>query len=314
MEPTFSHIKFENLESCAMCGGHSFRQIGNYRVHGLDLNYTSCSQCSLIQMNPRTTEESMQYHYRNAYWQTVICLDEGAQGRQTARAEGTLAILGDTLSNSFDQTPAVLEVGSGWGMTLTAIGRFLADSGRKPKLFSIEPNEMAANKSIQLNESIQLIGKDITDLKTTGRLFNLVILSHVLEHLFEPLESLRVIRNVLPKNGLLYIEVPNYYGHPCYSLYHLTCYTPSTLKMFLHKAGFSVRLIKLHGGSRKHEDYISVLTEPLESKADAPGKREEFSEISARRARTERDLKPSYILRIKRLVKKLLRKIFSSRR
>jgi hypothetical protein len=72
-----------------------------------------------------------------------------------------------------------------------------------------------------------------------------------LEHLPDPLSSLQKVKALLKEEGLLFVEVPNYYalngfysfktrGKYIPSPNHLFVYSPKTLRSFLRKAGFSI--------------------------------------------------------------------------
>lgn len=83
--------------------------------------------------------------------------------------------------------------------------------------------------------------------------FDMVRLSHVLEHLHRPFETLREIARVLRPKGRLYITVPNqrslaffffkdlWYG----AAGHLYCFSPYTLTRLCEKAGFSLEHIAI---------------------------------------------------------------------
>jgi len=79
--------------------------------------------------------------------------------------------------------------------------------------------------------------------------YDLVILSHVLEHLQDPGKSLDLIRRCLKTGGLFYAEVPNipresllkYADHhwaPRYDEPHITFFSKPTLETLIAKAGF----------------------------------------------------------------------------
>jgi SAM-dependent methyltransferase len=96
--------------------------------------------------------------------------------------------------------------------------------------------------------------------------FDLVSLSHVLEHLPDPVGMLRQIReHLLSEDGLLLLEVPNFYAHDSYELAHLACYTPHTLKAVLHQAGYEVVHFERHGVPRSDllKLYLTVLARPI---------------------------------------------------
>ncbi|MGA1794449.1 MAG: class I SAM-dependent methyltransferase [bacterium] len=79
--------------------------------------------------------------------------------------------------------------------------------------------------------------------------FDIVTMWHVLEHLPDPLLYLRCCRGLVRPGGYLLIEVPNAASWSARMtktawmgwdpLHHMHHYTPSTVRLALHKAGFS---------------------------------------------------------------------------
>jgi hypothetical protein len=71
--------------------------------------------------------------------------------------------------------------------------------------------------------------------------FDLVILSHVLEHVAAPRAFLGLVRGKLAPLGALFIEVPNQdYLHKLSLGTHLLFFSPTSLGFLLESAGFTV--------------------------------------------------------------------------
>ena len=100
---------------------------------------------------------------------------------------------------------------------------------------------------------------------------SLISMFHVLEHLVDPLETLRMLRskllNASPQPGMLYIEVPNAtrFCSPNYMFFraHSLYFTAHTLRSMLVAAGFEV----IHA-SAAAGDNLSIVAQP--SSADQP--------------------------------------------
>jgi len=92
---------------------------------------------------------------------------------------------------------------------------------------------------------------DITDIPCKGKMFDVVLLTEVLEHLPEPLDALKELNRVLKKNGILYLTTPQGWGeHEApYDYYRYTSYG---LKYLLNKSGFNVIKINKRGGYFKY--------------------------------------------------------------
>jgi len=81
--------------------------------------------------------------------------------------------------------------------------------------------------------------------------FEIVVMSHVLEHVVRPLQMLESVRRVLVPGGILYVATPNiaswqarFAGWASYEPYHFVYFSPSTLTRALEQAGF--RVLDLH--------------------------------------------------------------------
>ncbi|MFN0280114.1 MAG: class I SAM-dependent methyltransferase [Pyrinomonadaceae bacterium] len=92
-----------------------------------------------------------------------------------------------------------------------------------------------------------------------GERFDLIRLNHVLEHTQDPLKELRICRELLEPNGILYISVPNITGlsprlkslqsrfglkshrwRHYAAMHHLFFFSPETLQKLVERAGFRV--------------------------------------------------------------------------
>jgi 2-polyprenyl-3-methyl-5-hydroxy-6-metoxy-1,4-benzoquinol methylase len=100
--------------------------------------------------------------------------------------------------------------------------------------------------------------------------FDVVVLSHVIEHLQRPIELIAVIRSILKPNGLFVMCTPNsdslgedihhiygrfrydrskcYYLSPFLSPYHIIGFNLKSSRRILENAGFAAEYCKLHSG------------------------------------------------------------------
>lgn len=105
--------------------------------------------------------------------------------------------------------------------------------------------------------NIDLRCTDLVGAKFENNEFDVVVLSHTLEHIFEPEKLLQEIRRVLNEMGILVIEVPNIEGLPVkiqkirrQNWYgydprqHLWHFTPKTIHNLLEKHGFRILELK----------------------------------------------------------------------
>jgi|TARA_B110000483_G_C18180548_1_gene536836 2-polyprenyl-3-methyl-5-hydroxy-6-metoxy-1,4-benzoquinol methylase len=77
---------------------------------------------------------------------------------------------------------------------------------------------------------------------------DLITLLHVFEHLTDPVGFLlKIKKNVLKKNGLLYLELPNPYTNPLNDPTHLFLYSLDTIKYILQSCNYELITIEERG-------------------------------------------------------------------
>lgn len=143
------------------------------------------------------------------------------------------------LQNKFHKSK-ILDIGSNTGALLSFFKK------REWDCVGIEPSTKMAlitKEHYGIRTIItQLFSKDL--FKPSS--FDLITLVHTLEHIKNPSEILKNLRETLVSNGLLYVEVPNIFK-PKSSFYtsffgtpHLYVFSINSLKRLLSKNGFTV--------------------------------------------------------------------------
>jgi SAM-dependent methyltransferase len=100
------------------------------------------------------------------------------------------------------------------------------------------------------------VAGQIEDAGLGAQAFDVVYLSHVLEHLHNPRETLEQLRPLLTSDGLLVVHVPNEFEDLLYLLFrpwikgrferdglptdHLYFYTPRTIRQLVEQVGFKI--------------------------------------------------------------------------
>ena len=120
----------------------------------------------------------------------------------------------------------------------------LSDLGWNTTGLELNPSAVNFAKKRGLN----VLNISLEDFKSEKK-FYAIQMYDVLEHLTNPKTTLEKIRNLLEKNGNIFIYVPNYNSatfqllgiynsHFIWPTHHLTYFTPETLKEFLENNGF----------------------------------------------------------------------------
>jgi SAM-dependent methyltransferase len=99
--------------------------------------------------------------------------------------------------------------------------------------------------------------------------FDLILISHVLEHLLDPAAQLRAMVSVLNPQGTVFVEVPNISGNPRLPIddnrSHLHFFTTASLSKMLANAGLNV--IAIETGAfldARYADALRVIAKPFE--------------------------------------------------
>jgi 2-polyprenyl-3-methyl-5-hydroxy-6-metoxy-1,4-benzoquinol methylase len=124
------------------------------------------------------------------------------------------------------------------------------------------------------------------DLEKAGEArFDLVSMSHVLEHLPDPVSYLTHLREcVLTPAGWLLLEVPNLYAHDSFEVAHLVAFSPHTLREVLHKSSFDIVKFEKHGrpNSALLPLFLTVLCRPAQQPGTRPVRPERWVVLKRR--------------------------------
>lgn len=115
-------------------------------------------------------------------------------------------VVAELASKYGEDSATVLDVGCGVGLTLLEINKI------RPDLMlygaDIDDEVLTITKSRVSTEDLYSI-ETVDDLVDPGRLFDIVIMSHVLEHTLRPLDELSTVMKLIAPNGVLILAVPN---------------------------------------------------------------------------------------------------------
>ena len=166
-------------------------------------------------------------------------LDNG--GKESEQDAGRFEATADFLEKfCVDRESPVLDIGCATGGMLSVMKK--RGYGH---LLGIDPSPRCAELAFK-NYGIEVFTGPVMQLNQLPKNFKIVLLSGVLEHLYDPNSVLREIRNQLTDNGFLYVSVPDatrfteYMDAPFqqFSLEHILYFTPNSLLNLLWRNGF----------------------------------------------------------------------------
>jgi 2-polyprenyl-3-methyl-5-hydroxy-6-metoxy-1,4-benzoquinol methylase len=248
----------KGISMCPVCGSVNSRLFDKRFFKKVFVINRICEDCGLVYQSPRLTiEEANEFHknqYRQIHQAGFLNVDPREIAFQTARAKALLGIF----SNSINYVYNHLDIGCSSGFLMRAFEKYY---GCRTTGVEIDP----MYRFYALHQGLQVI-ETLDDLPNEVK-FDVISMSHVLEHVPEPVEFLiNIRRNFMEPNGWLFLEVPNLYSHDCFEPGHLISFSKHTLVQVLNKAGYRVNRLVYHGKPRSKivPLYINVLARPSE--------------------------------------------------
>lgn len=194
--------KYESVK--CECGSSSFETLAEKDRYGLNVNTVICKSCGLMMINPRMNQESYNLFYDNEYRKLYNGDDKPTNKffiDQFERGRKIVDFIKHSMKSDYFKINNVLEIGCGAGgilqkfanegfnVTGIDLGSEYVDFGMKKGLNLL----CCSSKELLINEK---------------KKYDLIILSHVLEHFLDLKYELSIMKQLLTPNGVIYIEVP----------------------------------------------------------------------------------------------------------
>jgi SAM-dependent methyltransferase len=269
--------------SCLSCGENKLDGVRPYRTKlsygrtvfgGAQLK--RCVECGLVQVVPRPDPRVLADYYARDYRSGPRFGADVADASRFPRDNLFYFNRGQSIARLVSpflkkEAPQILDVGAGYGHVLYGFGELYPRGTRS----AVEFSDVCAEhlKSVGVQVHTRPVEEVLPGLE---RKFDLVILSHVLEHLLEPGAALRLIRASLVPGGVLYIEVPNippesllrYADHrwaPRFDEPHISFFSVPTLRRLMHSAGFEELFCETAGPEYRYISRLRFHLPPLRS-------------------------------------------------
>jgi SAM-dependent methyltransferase len=201
-----------------------------------------CNRCGLMYASPRAKEpDHVEIAEYDPNWDAIThqpqrYIKERLQVRDYARTRALLNRL-------YPDRGKLLEIGSGYGFLLAEFKKDGWD------VQGVEPNGFCCRYT-RATHGIEAFSCILEDAGLADQSFDVVLLNHVIEHMDDPLRTLREINRVLKLNGHFIVETPRYdtlmfklLGRRERSLNcngHIYFFTTRTLQNFYQAAGFQL--------------------------------------------------------------------------
>lgn len=236
---------------CLICGTARRREFASKRADRVTrrvggsadpgLRFVLCETCGHVYQDPMLDEDDLRRVYTDEY--RPLLTDEAAIEREMRRGRPVSEQLADWVEPSVRRR-TVLDVGCGSGTYL------LPFKERGWAVFGIDPvprwTDFARRRLGGTPETI--VTGHYGPGALPGRRFSLIIFSHTVEHLPDPIPLLRAMRGHLEEDGVLFVATPNLLNPPARERLfegflagaHVRLYSPASLTTVLARAGFRI--------------------------------------------------------------------------
>jgi 2-polyprenyl-3-methyl-5-hydroxy-6-metoxy-1,4-benzoquinol methylase len=250
-------------QNCPICEKSHLKQMGRrggeaHRTHaGVECEIWCCAACGLIFPNPMPVPvNGIGQHYG-------VDADEYFEHHQQENKLQTARYLLAQAEELIGGKGSLLDIGAGRGELL----KVACDSGWE--VTGIEPSAQFAAQATSFS-GVTVRVESLEDCKFPDASFECVILSGVLEHLYNPNQTMREIARILRCNGVVFIDVPNERGlyfkvgnlyqklrgrdwvvnlAPTFSPFHVFGFSPRALRALLAKYSLTPVRWRVYAGS-----------------------------------------------------------------
>lgn len=232
-----THYHHKTDKICMMCGKSDWVNIDYLRQKSQ--KHIICNNCNFITFDRFLDQSEYKTFYNNDYRKNVITYSNLVTANRKIGYHN--AFIKDYLIKNKNLT--ICDIGAG-------IGYFV-------KYCKDEFGHKNAHGT-EYDETMRIYAKNAFDLDLDEEFddtlkYDLVSMYHSIEHVFDPINLLKKIRNSLNKNGKLYIAVPFWmdelmnFGGGAFVSYdeyfhenHINCWSKTQFRQFLFQNGFKI--------------------------------------------------------------------------
>lgn len=236
-------IKVERNRKC-LCGSARLRKLSEKDRFGLPFGNFICIECGLVSLSPRMAPDSLAEYYGSIYHPLICGVPAGTVIEDLVN-EGQGRRIFDFISPHIRKRDLkVCDVGAASGSALVEFRERASEKGLRCALYACEYEEGYLRRARE--RGIKAVRGGPHSLASLGTGFDVIILSHVLEHFHDPRAEVDILSGLLAEGGLIYVEVPGImdlagYGHDLQSYFvhaHNFSFNLSSLEAVLSLTGF----------------------------------------------------------------------------
>ena len=243
--------------NCDLCGESSVQVLfyGKDRLHKVDekmFRIVRCSQCGLVRVDPQPTEEELGKYYPKEYGpyrDGDFIFKYGPISRLTKKLLNLpkRKKQKDTIDDNDKTTLRYLDFGCGGGTDLERVKM----THPNWRLYGLDAISTACEETKK--RGFEVFCGNVFSIDLPKDFFDRVNMSHVVEHLQRPQETLKKLYDTMKEGATITIATPNFdtpssrifksYWYALDTPRHLFLFTPTTLSTMVERAGF--RIVKI---------------------------------------------------------------------
>jgi SAM-dependent methyltransferase len=203
-----------------------------------------CSECAIVFASPPPTEDELTVYNSDFFSASGSGIPTNAETLLFFRGVAQLRL--QYIESGLCGAPmpsSVLEIGPGPGYFCT---QYLNQTPRA--------RYAAVETDLSCHDSLKELGVDVHEsfeaLADTGKHFDLVVISHVLEHCAQPRDFLERALSFLVPGGILFAEVPcRDYEYKDIFEAHLLFFDKEPMRCLMNELGLDIIKLSYHGES-----------------------------------------------------------------
>jgi len=249
---------------CVCCNSSVFKPSLNCE----GFSFVRCASCSLVQQNPQALQEEINKRYSDTYGNDYLSYE---LKNEEAFLKLQLLALKDAGFDKLEkeifsrfpaEPPSILDVGCATGALLANLRDRSAGSetprNEVSRAWRVTGAEISPSAAYAKNErGLDVYNIPLEEIKFKEYSFDVVLASHLIEHLNDPKTFLSETHRILKDGGRCFITTPNIDGFQA-RLFgsrwrsaifdHLYLFSARTLSKMLKDTGFKIESIRTWGG------------------------------------------------------------------
>ena len=222
------------IDFCCLCGSNEVIILTEVYLNK-QLKFNSTSTCNKCLFTYRSVSPSLKWFQK--CWNIIANQKLEVFGSDIELTRERRYINYYNLVRPFVKGSLALDIGAAYGTGSKVF---------QNKGFNMEAVEPEDNKSNYLEKAlgIKCVARTIEELINQKHNYNLLIMANCLEHLDNPFDIMKKIKNLMHPEGILYIDVPIIWRFVSWSdafyLTHKSYFTEENLLTFIENMGFKI--------------------------------------------------------------------------